>query len=366
MLLLNTDYSKVKPASKRRREQFRPKEILPFGKLRSDHMFLMNYSDGEWHSPRIVPYEEGIRLPFGAMVFHYAQEVFEGAKVFKHDDGELYMFRFDENAKRLNHSAEILCMPKIPEEIQIQALEELVDLERLWYPDGQEGASLYVRPAMFAIEDQWGVRPSNEYIFGIALSPSGPYYPGGLKPIKLLLSRRYHRALPIIGSAKAGGNYAASLRAIEYAKSLGAKQVLFGDLKGRDIEETGAMNHFHVIDNKVVIPTFVDSILESITAKSILELAKGGRFDFEVVQDVVRYYEFLSGIINKRITEAGGLGTAAVVSSVGRYVLDNGDEYVVGNGDVGELTRKMYDTLTGIQYGRLEAPKGWLRRIERR
>jgi branched-chain amino acid aminotransferase len=354
----------LKPASQRRTEQFTPAESIGFGRLRTDHMFLMEYSDGEWHSPRIVPYGS-IELMPGAAVLHYAQTVFEGAKCFKHPDGELYLFRIEDNAQRLNDSCARMEIPPIPLEDQLQAIETLIDVERLWFPE-QEGASLYIRPVIYATEDFLGVRESREYLFNVFLSPSGPYYEDGFKPMTLLLTTEFKRAVPKgSGKAKTGGNYASSLKAGKRARELDAKQVLYVDVYDHELEEAGAVNHYHVEKGKeIVIPEFTDTILESITARSIIDLES--RLGYSVRQERISLLHFVVGVATGRITEAGGLGTAAVVSPVGSYVFDNGDKLTVGNGNIGPVTKKMYDTLTGIQTGKLEAPEGWLRKVERR
>ncbi len=349
----------------KRTEPLVPDKPLPFGVLRTDHMFVMDYDDGEWHDPRIVPYEP-VELAPGAIVLHYGQAIFEGAKAFQHEDGEIYTFRIDKNAKRMNHSADILCIPHIPEEVQIEAIHALIDVDRLWFPK-QEGSSLYIRPFIFATEDSLGVRPSKSYRFMVILSPSGPYYPQGFtKPIKLLITKRFHRATPGgTGSAKAAGNYAASLKAGEFASEFGASQVLYLDVTNTYIEEAGAMNHFHVTgEGEVVIPEFTDTILRSITSESIMELSD--RMGVKVTQRKIKLEEFVDGLSSGEIVEAGGFGTAAVISPVGEYVFEDGKSIVVGDGEIGPITRKMYEYYTGIQTGRIEAPQGWLRKVERR
>ncbi len=349
----------------RRREPLIPDKPLPFGVLRTDHMFIMDYEDGQWHNPRIVPYSDVAIAP-GAIVLHYGQAIFEGAKAFQHEDGEIYTFRIDKNAKRMNHSADILCIPQIPEEIQIEAIHALIDVDRLWFPQ-QEGASLYIRPFIFATQDSLGVHPSTTYKFMVILSPSGPYYPQGFtKPIKLLITKRFHRATPGgTGSAKAAGNYAASLKAGEFAAKFGASQVLYLDVTNTYIEEAGAMNHFHITkDGEVIIPEFTDTILRSITSESIMELS--GRMGVKTTQKRVKLDEFVDGVKSGYIVEAGGFGTAAVISPVGEYVFEDGSSITVGDGAIGATTRKMYEYYTGIQTGKIEAPEGWLKKVERR
>ncbi len=349
----------------RRTEALEPKEPLPFGVLRTDHMFIMDYEDGEWQNARIVPYGD-IPIAPGAITLHYGQAIFEGAKAFCHEDGEIYTFRIDKNAKRMNISADIVCIPNIPEEFQIEAIHSLIDVDRLWFPK-QEGASLYIRPFIFATQDSLGVHPSNSYKFMVILSPSGPYYPAGFtKPIKLLITEKFHRAAPGgTGSSKAAGNYAASLRAGEFAKQFGASQVLYLDTTNTYIEEAGAMNHFHIKkDGEVIIPEFVDSVLRSITSESIMELSD--RLNMKVTQERVKIKEFIEDVKTKNIIEAGGLGTAAVISPVGEYVFEDGSSLVVVDGNIGENTKKIYEYYTGIQTGKIEAPDGWLKKVERK
>ncbi len=337
---------------------------LGFGALRTNHMFLVDFSNGEWHDPRIVPYAPISLLP-GAMCLHYGQTLFEGAKAFRHEDGEVYLYRFDKNAERVNSSAEILCMPTIPVELQMEAVHRLLDVDREWCPSIPE-SSMYIRPFMVATEDALGVRPSNNYIYGIILSPSGPYYAGGFShPIKLLISKSFHRAVSGgTGAAKAGGNYAASMRASAFAKSRGASQVLYLNAANTHVEEAGAMNHYHVTkDGTFIIPTFTDTILRSITSISVLDLAAAGKVNAR--QESIPLDKFLDDIANGNIIEAGGLGTAAVVSPVGSYVMEDGKELTVGDGNIGKFSRELYTYYSNIQTGKIEAPAGWLKKVER-
>jgi len=295
------------------------------------------------------------------VVLHYGQEIFEGAKAFKHADGEIYAYRIDKNAERLNRSAPGVCMPTIPVADQVQAVLALLDVERLWFPE-QEGASLYVRPFMIGTQDSLGVKPSDRYLYCVFLSPSGPYYPAGFtRPVKLLVTKRFHRAAPGgTGALKTGGNYAASLRAGEVAHELGASQVLYLDTTDTFIEEAGAMNHFHVTsDGRLVIPSFTDTILRSVTSESVLALGKAA-LGVDVVQERIPLEAFLAGVRGGEITEAGGFGTAAVVSPVGAYVFDDGAELLVSGGEIGPVTRRVYEAVSGIQQGSRPAPEGWL------
>ncbi|MCO4780831.1 MAG: branched-chain amino acid aminotransferase [Candidatus Cloacimonetes bacterium] len=350
--------------SDRRTEQFVPTEQLIFGKTRTDHMFLMDYDGEQWTNARVVPYGD-IAVAPGAVVLHYGQEIFEGCKSFKHEDGEIYGFRWDENAKRLNESAKIMIMPEIDVEIQLEAMHALMDVERLWFPE-QDGASMYLRPFMFGTSDSLGVKPSKTYTYCVFLSPSGPYYKAGFSdPIKLLITSRFHRAAPGgSGAAKAGGNYGCSMRSIQFAQKFDASQVLYLDATNQFIEEAGAMNHYHVTkDNEVIIPHFTDTILKSITSCSMLELELEG---LTIRQEFIGFQKFMADIQSGHITECGGFGTAAGVSPVGSYILENETTYTVGEGKIGPVTQRLYDTLTGIQKGSIKAPDGWLQKVERK
>lgn len=332
---------------------------VAFGSIRTNHMFIMEYAEGEWRNPRIVPYGPVSMSP-GAISLHYGQTIFEGVKAFKHPDGEIRVFRLDKNAERLNHSADILLMPNVPVDLHIEAVQRLIDVERDWCPSEPE-SSLYIRPFMFATQDSLGVKVSNSYIFCVMLSPCGPYYSGGFsKALRLLVTSKYHRAVSGgTGTAKCGGNYAASLRPAEYAQSLKADQVLYLDASNQFVEEVGTMNHYHVLkDGTFIIPEFNDSILCSITSQSVLELAKAGKIKART--EVIRIDDFIDKIKNGEIIEAGGFGTAAVVSPVGSYIFDDGREIVVGNGGVGEHSQKLYHMYSAMQIGKTPAPNGWL------
>lgn len=366
--------SQLKQDRERRREPFVPEGRLPFGELRSDHLFLMDYSDGQWHSPRIVPYGPYLKLPGSDQ---YGQKTFEGTKLFRHIDGELYSFRLRDTAYRHNHSSRLACIPEIPEEDQITAIEALADVDRLWFPMGKDGASLdgaslYVRPYTEATEDFLGVRPSTEYLYGVFLSPSGSYYPEGFNStVTFYLTNKFKRVGPKgMGSAKFTGNYGASLSAGEAAHLLGAKQVLYTDVNDEFLEEAGAMNHYHVTDKgEIIIPEFTDTILRSITSRSFLSLED--RLGHPVIHKKIKVKDFLKDLKEGGIVEAGGLGTAAVVSPIGRYIQDIDDklppEMTVGTGEIGPVSKKMYELLTGIQTGRIIPPDpSWLKKVERK
>ena len=347
---------------KAQRQSLPKGDSLGFGTLRTDHMFLMEYSDGEWHSGRIVPYAPISLMP-GAMCLHYGQTIFEGIKAFRHADGEVYTFRSDQNAERMNRSAEIMCIPPTPVALQEEAVMRLIDVEREWCPSIPE-SSLYIRPFIFATQDQLGVKPSKSYIYCVMLSPSGPYYKNGATdPITLLISKKFHRAVSGgTGAAKCGGNYAASLRAAEYAYSHKADQVLYLSADNTTIEEVGSMNHYHVLaDGTFIIPEFSDTVLRSITSLSVLELAKTGAL--KARQETVHLDQFLKDVKSGAIIEAGGLGTAAVVSPVSRYIFEDGTEYTVADGTVGKHSLGLYDYYSALQTGAKPAPEGWLRKV---
>jgi len=343
---------------------------LGFGVVHTDHMFVMDFLNDDWISPKVIPYQH-IRLDPMASVLHYGGEIFEGAKAFKHEDGELYTFRIEKNAERLNNSAARLSMPSLPIEDQVNAIHTLLDVDRNWYPD-QDEASMYIRPFMIATEPALGVKPNNSFKYVVILSPSGPYYPGGFnETIKVLIQDNYHRAAPGgTGEAKAGGNYAASLVPQKMAQEHGATQVLYLDVTDTYIEEGGAMNHFHVTDRgEIIIPEFSGTILRSITSQSVLEL--GQVLGPPARQEKVKLEDFLNGIESGKIVEAGGLGTAAVISPVGGYVFDAKLPFIrgrpplkVGDGEIGEITRELYELYTGIQRGKVPAPDGWLKKVE--
>lgn len=330
---------------------------LGFGHVFTDHMFVMNYEEGKgWHDARIVPYEK-ISLSPASMVFHYGQEMFEGLKAYKGDDGEVYLFRPEMNAKRANDSSRRLCIPEIPEEDFVQAVKAVVDVDRDWVPD-EAGTSLYIRPFVIATDDFLGVAPSKTYLFMIILSPSGAYYASGLAPVGIWIEDEYVRAVKGgIGYAKTGGNYAASLAAQVKAHDGGYSQVLWLDgVERKYIEEVGAMNIVFKISGKIVTPALNGSILPGITRNSVLKLCRD--WGYEVEERKVSVDELIEAAHNGTLEEVFGTGTAAVVSPVGklRYM---DDVFTIGDGGIGELTQKLYDEITGIQWGKLSDPYGW-------
>ncbi len=335
---------------------------LGFGKIFTDHMFIMDYTTGKgWHDARIVPYGN-IEFSPAAMCLHYGQEVFEGLKAYRTADGEIQLFRPEENFKRLNLSNERLVIPAIDEEFALHALKELLKIEKDWVPHS-EGASLYIRPFIIACDPFLGVRPGDEYKFIIILSPSGAYYSTGLNPVSIYVEEKYVRAVKGgMGYAKTGGNYAASLIGQDEAHKQNYSQVLWLDgVEKKYVEEVGAMNMFFIIDGEVLTPELVGSILPGITRKSTIELCKS--WGMKVSERRITIQEIADAYKAGKLEEAFGTGTAAVISPVGH--LKWGDMVMEINGNkIGPVSQKLYDTMTGIQYGRLPDEKGWIVKVE--
>ena len=337
-------------------------DTLQFGKTFTDHMFLMNYDAGQgWHDPRIVPYGP---LPFelSCMVFHYAQEIFEGMKAYRTPEGKLQLFRPLENARRLNSSCRRMCIPEIDENDFVEAVKTLVSVDRQWVPE-KVGTSLYIRPFIIATDCSLGVHASHSYLFAIICCPVGAYYPEGLDPVKIYVEDEDVRAVKGgTGFTKCGGNYAASIRAGERAEEQGYSQVLWLDgVHRKYIEEVGAMNVLFKVNGTVITPELTGSVLPGITRKSCLELLRG--WGVPVEERLITADELFEAAENGTLEEAWGSGTAAVVSPIG--LLARGDKKVtIHGGRIGELTQRLYDTLTGIQWGELPDPYGWVVPVE--
>ncbi len=330
---------------------------LEFGHTFTDHMFIMDYHEGQgWHDPRIVPYQP-ISLEPAAMIFHYGQSVFEGLKAYLTKEEEVLLFRPDRNFKRLNQSNDRLCIPEIDEEFALEALKKLISIDRNWIPT-VEGTSLYIRPFIISTEPYLGVAPSKSYKFMIILSPVGSYYKEGINPVKIAVERQFVRAVAGgTGNAKTGGNYASSLKAQEMAEDIGYSQVLWLDGKeNKYIEEVGSMNIFFKINGEVVTPALNGSILEGVTRNSILQLLK--HWNIPVVERRISIEEIKQAFHDGVLEEAFGTGTAAVISPIGEFLWQN-EKLTVQDGKTGKLTRELYDTLTGIQNGTKPDPFGW-------
>jgi branched-chain amino acid aminotransferase len=332
---------------------------LTFGKQFTDRMFVMKYKTGlGWHDARIQPYQP-FSLDPAAMVLHYAQEIFEGLKAFRRPDGRIALFRPLDNFRRFNHSARRMCMPEVDETFMLQALKELIRLEADWVPRS-EGTSLYIRPAMIASEPMLGVRPADEYLCYIIVCPVGAYYKGGLAPVKIWISDHYVRAAHGgTGEVKTGGNYAASLFAAREAAANGYDQVLWLDAKDKKyVEEVGSMNICFIYDGKLLTSPLAGTILDGITRRSILTLAKD--LGMEVEQRALSVDEIFAGVESGRLSEAFGTGTAVVISPVGQFTYQERTATLGDGKTTGDVTRKLYDTLSGIQYGRVPDPHGWV------
>ncbi len=331
---------------------------LGFGHYFTDHMFLMNYEIGKgWYDPRIVPYGPFVLDP-SCMVFHYAQEIFEGLKAYRDVNGHTRLFRPRDNFRRLNQSGERLCIPEVDVEFAIKALKELIALDIDWVPTAPD-TSLYVRPFIFATDQYVGVHASHTYIFAIILSPVGAYYAEGMNPVRIMIESDDVRAVKGgMGYTKTGGNYAASLRAGEKATAAGFTQVLWLDgVERKYIEEVGSMNVFFKIDGKVITPELSGSILPGITRDSCLQVLKA--WGMETAEAHISIDELIAAAESGKLEEAWGSGTAAVISPIGQ-ISYKGKDYVIGGGEIGETTQKLYDEITGIQWGTIPDKYHWI------
>ncbi len=334
---------------------------LGFGKYFTDHMFVMEYSvkDG-WHDARIVPFGY-IPIHPASTVLHYGAEIFEGLKAYKTADG-YQMFRPEENFKRLNDSAERLCLPTVDVDFAVKALSELINVDYEWIPD-QPGTSLYIRPFMFGNDESLGVHAVDNATFVIILSPVGSYYKEGLNPVKISIESEDVRAVRGgTGYAKCGGNYAASLRAGKRAAAQGFSQVLWLDgVERKYIEEVGAMNVMFKINGEIVTPMLTGSVLPGITRKSSIEILR--EWGYKVTERLISVDELMEAAENGSLEEAWGTGTAAVISPIG-HLFYKGKDYIVSNNQIGELTQKLYDELTGIQWGKRPDARGWCYKVK--
>ena len=337
-------------------------ETLGFGKFFTDHMFIMDYSEGEgWHDARIVPFGP-LSIHPASTVLHYGSEIFEGLKAYRRADGKVQLFRPIENIRRMNNSAERMCLPQIPEDMALEALTEFVKIEQDWTPSAP-GTSLYLRPFMFGNDESLGVHAVHNATYIIIASPVGSYYKEGINPVKIMIETEDVRAVRGgTGEAKCGGNYAASNRAGKRAEEKGYSQVLWLDgVHRKYIEEVGAMNVMFKIAGEIVTPALSGSILPGITRKSIIEVLEGK--GYTVSQRLLSIDELTAAMADGTLEEAWGCGTAAVVSPIGELAYD-GKKYPVNGGAIGEVTQMLYDTLTGIQWGKLDDPYGWTMQLD--
>ena len=337
-------------------------KTLKFGKVFTDHMFLLNYDAGQgWHDGRIVPYGD-LNLSPSAMVFHYAQEVFEGLKAYRRPDGKVQLFRPMDNVRRLNDSCERLCIPAIPEELALEGIRALVKVEQDWVPN-EPGTSLYIRPFVIATDASLGVHASHSYLFCVICCPVGAYYAEGINPVRIYVENEDVRAVRGgTGYTKCGGNYAASIRAGERAEEQGYAQVLWLDgVERKYIEEVGSMNVMFKVDGTIITPKLTGSVLPGITRRSCLQLLRD--WGYPVEERLVTAQELFDAADAGKLDEAWGTGTAAVVSPIGEMGW-NERKAEVNGGVIGPVTQKLYDTLTGIQWGTQPDPYGWTMPID--
>lgn len=327
-----------------------------FGKVFSDHMVTIRWSaDKGWHDAEVRA-REPFSIDPASAVLHYAQEIFEGMKAYRTADGGFALFRPEENARRFNMSARRMAMPELPEDVFIEAVEQLVRTDAAWVPEGD--GSFYLRPFMFASEAFLGVRPANEYIFCVIGCPVGAYFKGGYKAVTVWVSDDYTRAAPGgTGAAKCGGNYAGSLVAQAEATRNGCDQVVFLDAAERRwVEELGGMNIFFVMDNKTIVTTPLGTILPGITRASVMQLA--AEEGFKVEERPYSFEEWQADAKSGRLREAFACGTAAVIAGIGT-IKHKGGEFAIGNSGDGVTTAQLRSRLTGIQRGSQADAHGW-------
>lgn len=337
-------------------------DTLAFGTVFTDHMFLMEYDEGQgWHDGRIVPYGP-IELDPAAAVLHYAQEMFEGLKTYVTGDGKVQLFRPDMNAKRTNKTNDRFCIPQIDEELYVEAIKALVSVDADWIPS-KPGTSLYIRPYIYATEPFLGVRASKKYNFGIILSPVGPYYKGGLAPTKIYVEDEYVRSAPGgTGEAKVGGNYASGLKSQEKAFAKGFSQVLWLDgVERKYVEEIGTSNAFFVIDGEVVTAPLTGTILAGITRDSVIQLLKD--WGIKVREERTTIDDIFKAAQEGKLEEVFASGTAAVISPVGEMTWKD-KNIVINDNQIGTLSQRLYDAITGIQGGSVPDKFGWTTVVE--
>ncbi|HIJ63539.1 MAG TPA: branched-chain amino acid aminotransferase [Rhodospirillaceae bacterium] len=331
---------------------------LQFGTVFTDHMFVMDYSEGKgWHDPRVQPYQPFAMDPATA-VLHYAQAVFDGCKAYRGGDGVIRFFRAEKHAERLNQSCERLCIPQLDPAMILESFQALVKVDQDWVPR-KRGTSLYLRPTVIAAEPFLGVRPAKSYLYFLILSPVGPYYAEGINPVKILATDTYVRAVKGgTGAVKTAGNYAASIYAAEEAKHQGYTQVLWLDgVEHKYLDEVGTMNIMVKIGDEVITPPLSGSILPGVTRDSILSLCRD--WGLKASERQISIDEVVAAARGGTLAEMWGTGTAAVVSPVGELGY-KGEKIIINQGKTGPLTQKLYDAIVAIQYGETNDAKGWM------
>ena len=331
---------------------------LPFDYIKTDCHLEYRFSDGKWDAGKVVE-DDQISISISSTCLHYGQECFEGTKVFETKDGRALAFRTEDNARRMQRTAEKIMMAPFPAKMFVEAVDKLVKLNRRWIPPHGSGASLYVRPLLIGVTGTIGIKPSREYIFVVFCTPVGPYFKNGLKPIRLRVEEEIDRAAPNgVGDVKAGGNYASGLRATDAAKQDGFDEVLYLDPKEKKyVDESGSSNFFCITSDGRYVTPRSSSILASITNNSLMTMARDMGITVEQRPlHIEELYDF---------REAGCVGTAAIITPVGSITY-HGQEvrYLEDGKDIGDVTKKLYDQLTGIQSGDVEDPYGWTREIQ--
>lgn len=350
---VSPDKMKKKPADESK---------LGFGKYFSDHMFTLNYdADKGWHDPQVRPYAP-LELDPASMCFHYAQEIFEGLKAYRGKDGSIYLFRPEDNFRRMNASAERLCMPPLDIPLVMEGLKTLLKTDADWIPRSA-GSSLYIRPTMIATEAALGVHAAKQYLFFIIVGPVGAYYPQGFSPTKIFVTRDYVRSVRGgVGACKAAGNYAASLYAGKIAADMGYTQVLWLDaVELKYVEEVGTSNIFFKIGDELITSPLGGTILPGITRDSVIRIAKS--WGLQVSERRLSIDEIIEAQKNGTLLESFASGTAAIVSPVGQIYYD-GKEYSINGGKTGTLTEKLYNEILQIQYGEKDDPFGWRMKLD--
>lgn len=351
--ITRTSTPKAKPADESK---------LGFGNIYTDHMLIVDHTEGiGWHDARIVPYQP-LTLDPAAMVFHYAMESFEGLKAYRLPDNSIRLFRPEKNAARMINTNKRMCLPSLPVEDFVEAVKALVKVDEDWVPHS-EGTSLYIRPFVIATEPHLGVRTSRKHQFIIICSPVGAYYSTGINPVKIFVEDEYTRACPGgTGFTKCGGNYAASLISQVKAHDLGYEQTLWLDgVEHKYVEEVGSMNCFFKIDGKICTAPTVGTVLPGVTRMSCIELLK--KWGYEVLEDRLPIADVMKAAEDGKLEEVFGTGTAAVISPVGELRYEDQVAHI-NNGEIGPVTQRLYDTITGIQWGRLPDDMGWTVGIE--
>lgn len=330
---------------------------LPFGRVYTDHMFMADYIDGVWRNPRIVPYGK-IEVSPATPALHYAQSIFEGLKAYHGASGEALLFRPADNLKRMNRSAERMCMPSVPEDLFMESLHELITVDRAWIPT-TKGASLYIRPFLFSSDEYIGIRPSLNFTYMVILSPVGFYYSS---PLRVKVETHYTRAAQGgTGYAKTGGNYAGAIYPAKLAQDEGYHQLLWTDGQSHQyIEESGTMNVMFMIDDVLVTPVLSDSILAGITRDSVLKLARS--WGVKVEERKVRVVEVIEALKKGRVQEAFGLGTAVTIASIASIGFEGNDFKLPPLQDTA-FSRRVHEELDGIKHGTRPDSFGWIVKV---